>query len=212
MNSFGKRRRVLRKNTCCLFIVCFAAASSAQPTAKRVGDYYAFSKNGIELTPYCYTEVSNFVEGIAWVNKGDLYGFINTNLDSITKFEYSDVSAFKNGFARVSKDSLFGFIDKRGNEICPLTYESVLPFNLDYASVNKGSGWNLIDTSGQEILTEECDYPPFLISDRFIIVVRNGKWGVIAPDNRVLYPFEYDLITPEGIGYKQDEKVYLGLM
>lgn len=185
----------------------------AQLQVKQAGDYFAFARNGVEITPYEYTEVSSFVEGIAWVNKGDLYGYIDTNLNLITEFVYSDVSAFHNGYAMVARDSTFGFIDTNGTEICPLIYERVKPFEHGVASVYNGMQWSLLNEEGREIMPFQFTYPLTVLSPSFIIVCKDKKWGVIDAYGGVRYPMQYDLITSEGVAYKRDgTKEYLGLL
>lgn len=191
-----------------LFTFC---SGYGQIRAKRAGDYYAFMSDSTYLTGFVFTEISLFNEGIAWVNKGELYGYVDTGLRQVTDYVYTDVSKFTNGFATVSRDSLFGFIDTSGKEICALNYIEVRGFNHGCAPVKKEAGWTIINTIGKVMFDSIYTYPPFIVSNRFIIVAKHGKWGVVNNKEQELYPFCYDLITADGVAYVGDKKIYLGL-
>ena len=186
-----------------------------QSSFKRAGDYYALQVGNELVTSYIFTEVSEFYEGKAWVNKGNLYGYIDTLGRSVTDFVDADVDRFVDGFAAVSRDTQdgdYGFVYHVGQEICTLKYSRVKSFENGFAAVQSDSNWTLIDTSGSEMMIPVFDYPPKVVSERFVIVVKASKWGVIDSENSEQYPFIYDLITADGLAYLANKKVYLGLL
>ncbi len=202
----------------CLYLLTLLAFSSAgfsQSQFKRAGDFYALERHGDLLTGYVFSEVSSFSDGKAWVNKGELYGYIDTLGRPITLFHFADVSAFQNGYAIVSKDTLggnFGVINHTGYEICKLTYTRIKHFSKGFAPIQHDTVWGLLDTLGREVITPEFDVPPIVISANFIIVSKKGRWGVIKISGEVVYDLEFDLITKDGVAFKQNEKLYLGLL
>ncbi len=161
-------------------------------------------------TEYIYTEVSSFVDGICWVNKGELYAFMDTSLGLITDFVYTDVRAFENSFAMVSRDSTYGFIDQNGTEICALIYNQARNFRHGFAPIMTDSLWGLIDTYGKMAFQPIFDFPPYSVKADFIICSKDGKWGVINSDKRAIYPFEYDFITSDGMAFKNGRAYLLG--
>ncbi len=189
----------------------FHTAAYGQISFKRAGDYYALCKDSVPVTPYVYTEVSKFHEGIAWVNKGDLYGYIDTNLAEITLFQFTDVSAFQNGYAVVSLDSLFGYINRMGEMESTMHYLEALPMQHGLAAVRDSMGWTMLDTSFRPISIQRFDIPPKALSDDFIIVSRNGSWGVTNRKGEIIHALTYDLITTDGVGYNGKLKTYFGL-
>ncbi len=204
----------LKTITLCLFLVSCHFASG-QSSFKRAGDFYALQVGNDLVTAYVFTEVSDFYEGKAWVNKGSLYGYIDTLGVSITDFVYADVDRFIDGYAAVSRDTqdgLYGFVNEVGREVCDLKYNRIKPFENGFAAVQLDSNWTLIDTSGSELMMPIFDYAPKVISDQFVIAVRANKWGVIDTADRLKYPFVYDLITADGVAYLANKKVYLGLL
>lgn len=194
-----------------LVAVMFQTTAQAQISFKRAGDYYALCKDSVVVTPYVYTEVSRFSEGRAWVNKGDLYGYIDTNLNDVTPYHFTDVSAFRNGFTVVSKDSFYGYIDAQGNERSAMTYLEALPVQHAFATTRDSSGWMILDTLFEPISGLRFDVPPFALSENFVVCANKGKWGVLNREGQLIHPMIYDLITAEGVGYIKNHKVYFGL-
>jgi hypothetical protein len=206
--------RLLKVVLCQLTFIASFQFVQAQSAFVRAGDLYALESNDTLITPYIFTEVSTFHEGIAWVNKGELYGYIDSLGNNITDFIYADVSAFENGFARVSKDTSdqkFGYINNNGNPTCDLKYSNVKAFRKGLAAVQNDSVWGLIDTVGFEIIPTDYDYPPIVINSSFIIVSKSAKWGIIDQDENVIYPFVYSLITSDGSAFIENVKYQLGL-
>lgn len=203
-----------------IFVLCLVSLLPAhfifsQTEFKRAGDYYALYHQGQALTPYVFTEVSSFVEGKAWVNKGELYGYIDTLGNSITSFSFADVSSYRHGFAIVSQDTNggnFGIINQQGIPLCDLKYDRIKDIVSGFAAVQKDSSWGLMDTSGVEAITPQFDHPPIIISSSFIIVSKNDKWGVINSSGNIQYEFIFDLITADGTAYTKNSKQYLGLL
>lgn len=157
-----------------------------------------------------YTEVSGWSEGRCFVNKGDLYGYIDTHFREITAFVYDDVSSFQHGFARVQRDSQFTFINLKGVEICPPRYESVRSFFGSYAPVQAGGRWGLLDSAGSVMYPCALDYPPTAMYPDFIRVCLERKWGVLNEDLQLIHPFDYDYIDENGRGYQGDKIFLLG--
>ena len=176
----------------------------------KAGKYAAVQDNE-RISEYTYTEVSDFREGYAWVNMGNWYGYINTQLDSITEFKYSVAESFANGFAIVAVDSSYGYINTMGEEICSLTYQRVLPFQMGLGTVFRDDKWNIIDASGVELLDTGSTYPPIILGANRIAVFGHNKWGVIDKAGNICYPFQFDYINKEGIAYKEGTKIYIGL-
>lgn len=192
--------------------VASSQTATSQVYFKNGGDYYALMDGDTYLTSFIFSEISSFQEGLCWVNKGDLYGYIDTLGKEICPFVYTDVSRFHNGFAAVSRDSTLGFINSSGEEICPLKYNRVSTFSHGLAGVQVDSLWAVLDTNGKEVSSMSYQYPPMVLSKNFVVVCRGNKWGVINHLGKEVYPFQYDLITREGVAYMENKKHYLGLL
>lgn len=82
-----------------------------------------------------YTEIREYSNGYAAVNKNGLWGFINKNGEKICLFKYDEVSNFENNRALVKKNNRYGFINETGNEIIPLQFEEAYSFSNGLAIV-----------------------------------------------------------------------------
>jgi len=193
-------------------LIIQSGAVTGQVWFKQSGDYYALmSQDSQYISGFIYTEVSEFSEGLAWVNKGDLYCYINSDGDSITSFVFSDVSDFNHGFAVVSMDSTYGVINRFGQLVVEYQYSRINTTKFGFFAAQQDSVWHVIDTAGMVVSNRAWLYPPFFLSDNFIVGCVNGLWGVVNANDEVLYEFKHDLITYDGVAYIKNEKYLLGL-
>ena len=201
----------MRRAASILFLLFVFQNSTAQNVSySDTNDLMSVVSPGGLGTNHIFTEVAAFHEGICWVNKGDLYGYLDTNLNELTDFVYTAVANFKNHFAIVSRDSLCGFINQSGHEIVELKYHQCRNFDGGFASVMCDSLWGLVNASGNLVHPCEFDFPPFSCAPGFIIACRNFKWGVLGTDLSILYPFNYDFINSQGVAYLGEAFIILG--
>lgn len=163
-----------------------------------------------KFTGFEFTEISSFSEGKCFINKGELYAFADSGLTLLTEYVYAIVSGYKNGFAIVSRDSVhYGFIDSAGSEICELKYEAVKSFKRGFAPVSIQNKWGLINDSGKLVYGCELDYPPNILNNGLILIIRNSKWAVLNNDLSFFREFQYDFILPSGEAWLGREKQIL---
>ena len=161
-------------------------------------DYkYGFiDKTGNEVIPCQFDYAGHFSEGLANIQIGGKYGFIN-QLGEIISCKYSLAGSFSEGLASVEINDKIGFIDKTGEIVIPCKYS----FRFHSESFS----------DGLVLVSKE-----FLGSQYFI----NKKGEVIVPPNkyRDIKPFHDGLacvdggyidnkgneIIPPGILYSQD--------
>ena len=62
-----------------------------------------------------YGWLGEFSEGLALVQKGSLWGFINKNGEEVIPCRYDIAYDFSEGLAVVWKDGLWGYVNKNGN-------------------------------------------------------------------------------------------------
>ena len=98
-----------------------------------------------------YDHVSCLSEGLAWVRKGNKYGFIDTTGKVVIPFQYDLTYGFSEGLARVEKDGKVGFINKTGDIAIPLQYDDAGGFKEVFAEVNKADKWFYINKQGQRV-------------------------------------------------------------
>lgn len=170
----------------------------------------ALQLNDSVRTDYIYTEVGPFKEGFAWVNKGDRYGFISSQGDSITPFIYHVVRSFQNGYALVGIGDSVTYINKLGDTISWIQFIEGRDFKYGLAAVRKLSGWGMIDTSGTVVIPCIYENPPMPnLMGSFVRVRKAGKWGVVNRDGEVLYNTDYTYISKDSLAYRFQYKAKL---
>lgn len=96
-------------------------ADGASVVGDIVNDAYqegVIDKSGNLIVPLIYDSISAFSEGAAIVQKGELYGFINTKGEEITPVSFSQKPLdFNEGVALVKSDAGDRFINKKGETI-----------------------------------------------------------------------------------------------
>jgi hypothetical protein len=169
----------------------------------------ALQFNDSTRSDFIYTEIGPFKEGFAWVNKGEWYGFINSQGDSITGFQFEVVRSFHHRFALVGIGDSISYINKQGDTITPFQFIEGRDFNGEFAAVRTEKGWGMIDTSGQLVVPCIYDSPPLVEHPHFIRVRREGKWGVINSKGEVLFNTDYTYIGADSLAYRFQHKAKL---
>ena len=145
--------------------------------------------NAVDITAE-YDEAGQFHDGMAWVRKGDKYGYINESgklvIPMIFEAAYNDMgyyiggfypmSNFAEGLAAVSIDGKGGFIDKTGELVIPAIYD------------------------GNFFIGEWISYMP-MFNEGLARVRKDGNFGYINKAGEVVVPFEYFWAGHEHTGF-----------
>jgi hypothetical protein len=95
----------------------------------------------------------NFSEGLAPVQIGELWGFIDKSGSVVISAKFQDAEPYSSGLARVQEHSLYGYADKSGVIVVPAQYK--------YAeSFSDGFAWlaTVLTDSGTSISTVGVQY------------------------------------------------------
>ena len=115
---------------------------------------------------------------------------------------YFKVSYFtEEGIAVVKQDGKYGVIDTNGNLICDFVYNSVETIGKFIVCTVDGEDI-LLDKYGN-VLFDRGEYDEFKrISNtsEYIMLQKNGKWGVCHIDGEIVVRCEYDTIVPNTNG------------
>ena len=106
----------------------------------KESSYGLIDHNGIVLTPFLYTNVGKFSNGIAPV-KISKWGYVNKNGKRIIACQYEDVrTTFDDQIMGVKNNSLWGGVDLTGKKIIPIAFDSFEDFSSilqDYVKKGK---------------------------------------------------------------------------
>lgn len=104
--------------------------------------------------PFEYDDASAFLNGLAFVKKGENYGCINTKNKVKVKFNLKETKYpfFTNDLAIFEENGKYGFINKKGKIKIPAIYDKAFPFvnELAYVEINGKVGY--INKNGKEII------------------------------------------------------------
>lgn len=100
-----------------------------------------------------YDKIGKYVNGVAFVHKNGLVGFIDLNGKEIVKPEYDKIGYFgSDKLAFTHKDGLVGIIHISGKVILKPTYERISGFRYGRAIVRKNNLCGVIDSDGNLLI------------------------------------------------------------
>jgi hypothetical protein len=166
--------------------------------------YGATDKNGKVVIPFQYELIYGFRDGITWARKNGTFCVINTQGNILfSGAQYEKISDFHEGVAWVKKNGRWGLINKNGKIVIPFSAKQY----DDYGYYQNGVIWvmerkygevkyGVIDTKGNLIIpTMYDDFSYF--EDNLAWAKKNGKWGIIDKNNKVVVPFQYNFDCDE---------------
>lgn len=165
-----------------------------------------------QVIPYQYDEVRDFSEGLAAVNQGGKWGFIDKAGNEVIPCKYNIApSSFSEGLAAVKQMDTdgnwkYGFINKMGQEVIPCKYDLLGygGFQGGLAAVWLcGKGWGFIDKTGKGVIP--CQYfdASNFSEGLAAVAIDTGekdkisgqiikKWGFIDQTGKEVIPIKYD--------------------
>ena len=93
----------------------------------------------------------DFSEGLAAVQDGDKWGFIDTEGNLVIETKYDGAFSFSEGLAAVRQGGRWGYIDKTGKAVIPFLYQSAQSFSDGMAVYQQGLYYGYIDRNGNKI-------------------------------------------------------------
>ena len=112
-----------------------------------------------------YDYAGSFYGGVAAVMEGDKWGIIGENGDKITDFIFEDIKLDDKGIA---------FRNGRA-----------------FAKIN--GSYTLIDTKGKQVGKSVWDDVDAFNADMIAAVMKDGKWGFIDADGKVVVDYQYEM-------------------
>jgi len=166
-------------------------------------------KTGKVVIPLRFSSAYSFSDGIAWVEDANtkLWFFIDKTGKALSTpiYEYPGFEGkFINGWspAGIKEKNVqfpltkYGFIDYKGQTIIPFIYAECKNFSEGFAAVKLTTfgknDWIFINTLNQKV-AEGFEYAESF-RDSCAIVKKNGKYGIINYEGKLLTDLKYDRI------------------
>lgn len=172
----------------------FVSKKIADITIDRVSEELAIATQRYDL-------LYNFHEGLARVEKGKKYGFIDKLGKEIIPCKYDDADDFHNGLAVVKLGEKKGAINQDDKFAIPCIYEylDIFKDNTVKARLNDKEG--LLNYSGKTIVPfeyERCEE----FREGLALVEKDGLYGFVDKSGVVIIPCQYE-DTYDWIGFSE---------
>lgn len=122
--------------------------------ALKDGKWGFINRENETKIPFEYDDANAFLNGLAFVKKGENYGCINTKNKIKVKFNLKKTKYpfFTNDLALFEENGKYGFINKKGRIKIPAIYDKALPFVNELAYVEVDGKVGYINKKGEEII------------------------------------------------------------
>lgn len=110
------------------------------------------SGEGQSLVPCVYDRAHPFTEGLAAVQKGKAWQYIDRQGNVVLQPKVEDAREFGEGLAPVKMTGRWGYIDKRGEVVIDPAYGDAEPFHDGVAVVGKPGKYGIINRNGEVIV------------------------------------------------------------
>lgn len=122
--------------------------------------------------------VWNFSEGMAEVQVGDKWGYVDRTGRMLIRPQFQEARSFTQGLAAIKVDDRWGYVDRKGKVVIPPKFQEAGEFSEDFAPVRWGDKWGYIDKGGSFVVQ-----PQYEEAGKFYEQMANVKvgdrWGYI---------------------------------
>jgi len=161
---------------------------------KRDGKFGFVDSRGRLRIANRYDGIGNFKEGLAPVKLLGKWGFLNMQDQIVINPNYDIVQEFSNGLSVVRKNGKSGVIDKTGKFVLTPQYDSIKIHSNNKLLLHLNSLIGLADKEGSILIEPRFDHLQEL-DNGFVIVGREGKFGVTTLSGLSAIPVVYDKLT-----------------
>jgi hypothetical protein len=105
--------------------------------------------------------ITDFSEGLAAIQQGDKYGFVDKTGKTVIQPQFSAADDFCEDLAAVEQNGKWGFIDKTGKWAIQPQFDNVLRFSEGLALIKSDKKFGVIDKTGKVIFWLKKDIKDF---------------------------------------------------
>ncbi|UOG75121.1 WG repeat-containing protein [Hymenobacter tibetensis] len=196
--SFWQRLRL----ALCVLVLLSEGAALAQTTKGPLVPFRRGSRWGYAdrtrrvVLPLLYNEAGPFVNEVAWVRQGLLYGYIDAGGNSITPVQFSRASNFQQGRATVELSGETFDINSSGQRLSTPPDPEPETDYLEQGDLMRRQGkvGFRFTVGSTTVVLAEYDEIRDLHHDGLLLVRQGAKWGVLNAEGKRTLPLEYDAI------------------
>ena len=141
-------------------------------------------------------------DGLFSVKRGNKYGYIDADGNTVIPFEWDEAFDFSEGLAGVCKNDKWGYIDTTGSIVIPLEYERTGYFSEGMGYIKDKGKAGFIDITGSKEMFQQYSSLGAQFSCGLVSAGNSGGKGYIDKTGKIIVPFDYSLCTTfkDGIG------------
>lgn len=130
--------------------------------------------------------------------KNGKYGFLDENMEEKTDFAWDMVSSVSNRLAAAEKKGKWAIINRNGKEKTDYIYEDVIMDENGICSnqkvfiVKEKGSYHIVSAKGKNIGEESFDAAKAFTQDGYAAVRKNGKWGFLDAEGKLVIDYQYD--------------------
>lgn len=149
--------------------------------------------NGKKIISSNFENVRPVSDTIFKTEKEGKFGLISIDGDEIIAPKYDRIGYFKDGISKVSLNGKKGYINTNGAEITPIIYDDANDFYGGVGKIWTENGEIKFINQEGKILENYSDYTTIeKLSEGYIAVKKNGKFGYVDSKNHIKIDFQYD--------------------
>ncbi len=156
-----------------------------------------------------YDSVGNITDEGAYVERDNLWGFVNTKGQEIIPCKYDSIGDFKNGVAKVYNNNKCGLVDTAGNEIVPCKFDDINNYYHGFAEIINNNKCGLVNFNGKEVIP--CRYDDLIYFDKGFTALKEGNvWGFTSTSGKKITGFKYDQVEKlnDGLAKVRNNNLY----
>lgn len=151
------------------------------------GRYGLIDQQGKALTELCYDSLDHDANGRILFKKEGLFGYLDDEGREAIPARFQKAAAFSEGLALVEEDGKQFFIDAQGQPVLTDLHTESSYFCQGRAVLQAADHYYIIDRKGRRVLDEPLDYCFGFHTDGYANFRRDGNWGVMDTQGRVLF-------------------------
>lgn len=155
-----------------------------------------YAADGKQILPPAYHFLGEQGDSLIPVMaENGLWRYVDFSANTVIPYRFTEVSAFKHGVAEV-KDHMSEskvVIDEQGKVVIPASEFDLYKAGLVWLGRNNTKIWKISRENYDELQ---------VLDDEYIRVKKNGKYGLLNIDDKLLIPCKYDYVSePSEEGY-----------
>ncbi|MBK9511681.1 MAG: WG repeat-containing protein [Cytophagaceae bacterium] len=159
---------------------------------------------GNEVLPLKYDEVYDLYKGTFMIKIGEMTGFYNSKTKFTSAIEFKNVYSINKGWI-ASKDSKYGVLSIKMETVIPFEYEKLESLEIpNFLVFLKNQKKGILGIENSVLLDANYDDIKYL-SETFISIGINGKYGLFNIKTKKKWDLEYDKIEKM---YLNDKEVF----